>query len=287
MPYLANALSSLFNQSYQDFIVYAIDNGSTDGTDEYIAELKNEKIKYIRLEEKDLVKALNKGLEVSNTPLIARMDADDISHPSRFEKQINFLDDNCEIDLVGSNGQYISALGDKHFDINLPLNHDEIIKTMMKNKNAIIHASVMFRNEIIELYGNYDRKYFPCEDYELFLRMGDKIRFANIPDRLYQFRVRENSIMTHRIKESTKLYYYISYKYSSKYKNNAPKNKLTKIFHFSIFDKLDVLSLSIYRKGLNFYLNVNIVIGIMLFIVASIINPERLFNAIKIRLKNR
>jgi len=284
MPYLVDALSSLLNQSYQDFIVYAIDNGSTDGTNEYITELKNEKIIYIRLEEKDLVKALNKGLELSNTPLIARMDADDISHPLRFEKQINFLDENCEIDLVGSNGQYISALGDKHLDINLPLNHDKIIQTMMKKKNAIIHASIMFRNEIIELYGNYDNKYFPCEDYELFLRMGDKIKFANIPDRLYQFRVRENSIMTHRINESTKLYYYIAYKYSSKYKNNASANIQTNNFYLNLLGKLDIISVRIYRKGLNYYLNRSVIIGLFYFLIASIINPIRFISAIKRKL---
>ena len=281
MPYLCDAINSLLNQTFRDFVVYAIDNGSTDGTREYITALNNEKIRYVRLEEKNLVKALNKGFELVDTPLIARMDADDISHPLRFEKQINFLDKNKYIDLVGSNGQYISAHGNKHFDINVPLTHDKIIQTMTRKRNAIIHASIMFNSEIIKLYGNYNIKYFPCEDYEFFMRIGNKIRFSNLADRLYQFRIRNGSILSHNIKESIKLYYYISYRYSSDYNNSTPNNKSIKNFHLSLIDQFDIVSVSIYRKGLHYYLNVNKIIGLLYFLLASLINPERLISAIK------
>lgn len=281
MPYLPEAVNSLLNQTFQDFVVIAIDNGSTDGTRKYLAELNSEKIKYIRLEEKNLVKALNKGLELVITPLIARMDADDISHPTRFEKQVNFLNQNSEIGLVGANGRYISANSNKYFDINLPLHHNQIIKTMLKKKNAIIHASIMFRNEITKLYGSYDSKYFPCEDYELFLRIGDKIKFANVPDRLYQFRVRGDSIMSNCIKESIKMYYYINSKYSTKYYNCEIINNLTVKHKMKLWEKLDVISVSIYRKGLNYYLNTNTIIGLFYFLFASIINPIRFISSIK------
>jgi len=284
MPFLTDAVSSLMNQSYQDFTVYAIDNGSTDGSREYLNSLDSEKIKYVRLKEKNLVKALNNGLELSDTPLIARMDADDISHPHRFEKLVNFLDNNPDVDIVGSNAQYINAAGNKHININLPLEHNKIIRAMRKIKNAVIHASIMFRQEIIDKYGKYDDKYFPCEDYELFLRMSDKIRFANVPDYLYQFRVRSNSIMSDNIKGSIKLYYFITNKYTSKHVEDVRKDESFENYRLNLFEKLDVVSLNIYRKGLNIYLNKNSIIGIMFFIVASLINPVRFFNAIKKRL---
>jgi len=281
MPHLIEAVKSLFNQSYQDFVVFAIDNGSTDGTGKYLTELKSEKFKYIRLEEKNLVKALNKGLDLVDTPFIARMDSDDISNPTRFEKQLDFLNKNSEIGIVGTNGQYISTNGDKHFDINLPLNHDKIIKTMLRKRNAIIHASIMLRKEVIRLNGFYDAEYFPCEDYELFLRIGDKIKFANIPERLYQFRVRGDSIMSQHITESIKMYYYINYKYSMKYYNKVIDINVAVNRKLKLYEKLDVISVSIYRKGLYYFLNVNKLLGLFNFMIASLINPVRLISAIK------
>lgn len=286
MPFLAEAIDSLIHQTYQDFVILAIDNGSTDGTRKYLAEMNNEKINYIRLEEKNLVKALNKGLELADTPLIARMDADDICHPKRFEKQINFLNKNSEIGLVGTNGRYISGAGNKYLNINLPLTHDKIIQTMLKKRNAIIHASIMFRSEITKLYGGYNVKYFPCEDYELFLRIGDRVKFSNIPERLYQFRIREGSIMSNYIGDSIKVYYYITKKYSSKYRTGEIINKLTVNHNLKLFEKFDVISVSIYRKGLDYFLNTNAALGLFFFIIASLINPVRFIGAIRKKIAN-
>jgi glycosyltransferase involved in cell wall biosynthesis len=280
MPYLPQAIESLLGQTFQDFVVYAIDNGSTDATPDFLTQLNNEKIRFIRLEKKNLVNALNKGLESADTPLIARMDADDICDPFRFEKQINFLDTHNEIDMVGSNGQYINKSGDKHLNINVPLTHDKLVQTMLKKRNAIIHASIMFRGDIIKAYGMYDNNYYPCEDYELFLRMGHKIKFANLPDRLYQFRIHENSIITENIKLSTKLYYFISDKYSSNYKNRTGSQPIEK-FSLKFWEKLDIISMSIYRKGLNHYLNRSRIIGIFYFMLAALLSPSRLIGAIK------
>ncbi len=281
MPYLVEAISSLINQSYQDFIVYAIDNGSTDGSKEYLTELKNEKIKYIRLEEKNLVKALNKGLEISDTPLIARMDADDISHLNRFQKQVDYLEQNTQIDCVGTFGKYISSNNKKQFDINLPLRHDDIIRTMLNTRNAILHPSIMFRRQIIDDYGGYSEEYTDCEDYEFFLRIGDKVKFSNLPERLHYMRIRDGSIITDNIRRSLTQYYFVSHKYSSNYSNIDKPNK---DFHLSVFQKADIISLSIYRKGLNYYLNKSTFVGLLYFLIASIVSPHRFINAIRRKL---
>lgn len=284
MPYIAEAISSLINQSYQDFIVYAIDNGSTDGSKEYLTKLKNEKIKYIGLKEKNLVKALNKGLEISTTALIARMDADDISHLKRFQKQVDYLEQNTQVDCVGTLGKYISSNGKKQFDINLPLQHDDIIRTMLNTRNAILHPSIMFRRQIITNYGGYNEQYPDCEDYEFFLRIGDKVRFANLPERLHYMRIREGSIITENIRKSLTLYYFVSHKYSSNYFDNYKIDKPKKDFHLNVFQKLDITSLSIYRKGLNYFLNKNTFVGLLYFLIASIVNPHRFINAIRRKL---
>ena len=147
MPYLKEAIKSLLNQTFQDFIIYAIDNGSTDGTRDFLLELNNDKIKYIWLEESNLVKALNMGLELATTPFVARMDADDISFPTRFEKQIEYLDNNKKNDLVGTLGYYMGVDSRRYFKINLPIYHDDIMSAMLNKRYAIIHPSIMFRRE--------------------------------------------------------------------------------------------------------------------------------------------
>lgn len=279
MPFLKEAITSLLNQSYQNFIVYAIDNGSADGTSDYLNQINDSRILYIRLEDKNLVKALNTGLKLANTPFIARMDADDIIHPSKFEKQMKYLGENRDVDLIGTLGQYISIDGNKHFNINLPLTHDDIINNMLKTQNAIIHPSIMFRSEITALSGGYNENYSNCEDYEFFLRIGNRIKFANIPERLHSMRVSKNSVISTNMKNSRKKYYLVSNLYSKNYGFNNYE-----LFKSGITKKIDSLSLVVYRKGLHLYLNVNSVIGVFYFIIASLLNPLRLFNALKRRM---
>ena len=284
MPFLKEAIASLLNQSFQHFIIHVIDNGSDDGTSEYLNQINDIRINYVRLEEKKLVKALNTGLELADTPFIARMDADDLIHPNKFEKQIKYLDKNRDVDLIGTLGQYISMDGNKHFNINLPLTHNNMIDTMLKTRNAIIHPSIMFRSEIIALSGGYDENYSDCEDFELFLRIGNKIKFANLPERLHSMRIREGSIMTDEVRKRIKQYYLVSKLYTYKYNHNNIAIEHQENFHLRVFEKLDVLSMSIYRKGLNYYLNVSSVIGVFNFIIASLLNPFRLIQALKSRM---
>jgi len=287
MPFLKEAITSLLNQSYQNFIIYIIDNGSDDGTSEYLNQIYDSRINYVRLERKNLIKALNTGLELTNTPFIARMDADDVIHPNKFEKQMEFLEGNRDIDLIGTLGQYISIDGKKHFNINLPLTHNDIISTMLKTRNAIIHPSIMFRSEITALNGGYNENYSDCEDFELFLRIGNKIKFANIPERLHSMRIRDGSVMTDDVKKRIKQYYLVSKMYVHKYDYNNIATEHPEKHHLRLFEKLDVLSVSMYRKGLNYYLNISSLLGVFYFIIASLINPSRLVNAVKRRITLR
>ncbi len=286
MPYVQKAIASLLNQSFQDFLIYIIDNGSTDGTADYIKQINNEKIRYLRLEERNLVNALNKGLEVSTSPFIARMDADDVVHPRRFENQIKFLNSHKEISLIGTRGYYLSKNGKRKIEINCPLNHNDIIKSMLNSRYAIIHASIMLRKQVFEKYGGYHDEFSDCEDFEYFLRIGDKIKFANLPDHLYSIRIRDGSIMMKDAKKSTEQYHSVSQIYYSSYNLNINK-ETRRINKISFIKKLDTYSIVIYRKGLNSYLNVNYLAGIIYFIAASILNPLRLIGSLKRRYISR
>jgi len=275
MPFLIETIKSLQEQTYKDFIVLFINNGSTDNSKEFITSINDKRFKYYELEEVNLVKALNYGLKLVNTEFAARMDADDISHPQRFEKQILFLESNKNIDIVGTQGRYIGSKVNRIMNINLPTTHTEIVNAMLNNDHAIIHASIFFRQSIIKNKYFYDEKFFPCEDFELFLRLSKDVTFANLTDRLYSFRVHRNSILSGKISESIKKYKLVSNRYKEKYISGRKfkKNKL--------FEKLDILSVTTYRKGLNKYLNETIIMGYFYFAVASLLNPVRLSNYIR------
>ena len=287
MPFLPDAVKSLFDQTFQDLIIYAIDNGSTDGSKEYFSALNDRRIKYVRLEEKNLVRALNKGLELSDTPFIARMDSDDFCQPIRFQRQIDFLERNQSVSLVGSQGKYFGAKQGKIFNINLPLQHKEIVEAMLKSRNAIIHPSIMFRREIYADFGGYSESFPDCEDSEYFLRIGHKIRFANLPERLHYMRIRGGSIMTEDVKKRLKQYYLVSLKYKSNYVHHENTIRYPENFHLRFFKQLDIISLSNYRKGLNYYLNKNTLIGLLYFTIASLTNPLRFLRSVKMKVKGR
>lgn len=132
--------------------------------------------------------ALQKGVEASKNEIIARMDCDDISLPERFQKQLLFLNEHPEVDIVG--GQTTNFIGEPEHLVNkriVPLNHEEI-KRSMKSFCAMNHVSVMFRKEAVLKAGNY-QDWSGNEDYYLWVRMMEHgCIFANLNDLLVNVR---------------------------------------------------------------------------------------------------
>ncbi len=272
MPYLPAALDSIISQSFQNFVVFVIDNGSTDGTAEYMKSVSDDRVNYFYLEDNNLVNALNFGLAKVETEFIARMDADDISHPTRFEKQINYLKMNENIGLVGTQGKYFGEKINQFININLPTSHKDIVNKMLKSRHAIIHPSIMFRRSIISENEVYNKKYYPCEDYELFFSLSKKTKLANLQSQLYNFRIRKDSIVGENIKKSIATYYKISQQYSPK------KNEK---YSISFLQKIDLQAIYYYRIGLDFYLNKSAILGVFYFFISALLSPSRLINRIK------
>ena len=99
--FLREAVESILNQTYTDYELIIIDDGSTNNVEEVINSYKDKRIVYIRQENTGIVGALNNGWNHAKGEYIARMDSDDVSYPDRFEKQAMFLDNNPDISLVG------------------------------------------------------------------------------------------------------------------------------------------------------------------------------------------
>jgi len=147
--------------------------------------------KIIRFKEnKGLGYALHEGLKACSHEIVARMDSDDISLPDRFDKQMNFLINHPEIDVVGSNlEEFNKHPGDlKRFKIN-PEKHEDLV-AKIRLKSPFNHPTIMFRKNAFMEAGNYSKDLMLFEDYSLFLRLWKRgARFHNIQENLLYFRV--------------------------------------------------------------------------------------------------
>ncbi len=196
--YIKEAIDSILNQTFKDFEFIIIDDGSTDGTKEIISSYQESRIKLLENDKNlGLVGSLNKGLQIARGEYIARMDADDIALPERLEKQVDFLDKNQDIVLVGSWIDSFDEESKDHFIVEFA-SDPIIIKWLMVTKNQLAHASVVFRKEIIEREGGYSNKYEHAEDYELWSRLLKNYKIANIPEVLLKHRIHGESVSVKR-----------------------------------------------------------------------------------------
>ena len=189
---LRTAINSILNQTYKDFEFIIINDASENDAEDVILSYKDKRIKYYKNETNlKVIKTLNKGLELANCEYIARMDADDISFRSRFEKQVEILDNNKEIGLV--NSQCYIFPGNKL--ITPPQMHNDIEKLLKYSTNCIVHPVVMFRKTIIEENNlKYSENYLHIEDYKMWIDMCNLTKLYTIQEPLILHRNWESSI---------------------------------------------------------------------------------------------
>lgn len=195
--YLHEAMDSILNQTCRDFEFIIIEDASTDRTPVILEDYRNQdsRIKIIVREEnkgnKGFIKNLNIGLEAASGKYIARMDADDISATDRFQKQIDFLEENQNVFMVGSDIQHIDEHGVITKLVQSYHSNEDIQKKMFKHI-SMYHPAILFRNNKKTYYRG---KMIYCEDYDLFFRlMTEDCKFANINEPLLQYRILPHSI---------------------------------------------------------------------------------------------
>lgn len=178
---IARAIVSILNQTYKDFEFIIINDGSTDRTEEIIKEYQNKdrRIYLISKGNTGLADSLNIGIQNSSGEYLARMDADDIADEKRLEIQVEFLDNNPEIAMVGSWCYLIDLTNNRKMECRPPIS-DKEIKRYMQKDNPFIHSSIMMRRSVIEEVGGY-KLIKGMEDYELWIRIAKNYKVANIP----------------------------------------------------------------------------------------------------------
>ena len=199
--FLPTALRSLANQTLKDWELVAVDDGSTDGTSRILAEAAcgDPRIRVMKPVEQGLVPALNAGLAACRSPLVARMDGDDISHPDRLSEQAAYLAANETVGLVACSFRHFPrqevGLGMAGYERwqNQLLTHDMIMADLFV-ESPFVHPSVMFRRQAVENVGGY-RDMGWAEDYDLWLRLAAAgTGFARLSRKLFFWRERPDRV---------------------------------------------------------------------------------------------
>jgi glycosyltransferase EpsE len=189
---LAKSIDSILNQTFTNFEFIIVNDGSTDLTSDILTAYKNNdvRIKLIQQDNKGLASSLNTGINNSKAQLIARMDSDDVSLPERLEKQVSYLNQYSEVDILGSAAYLVNTNGEELGVMRLPSEHDSLVKIMHK-ASPFIHPSVMMRRKAILLVGGYRDHLKRAQDYELWSRLFERCRFHNLKEPLLIYTVRE------------------------------------------------------------------------------------------------
>ena len=190
--YLAEAIDSILNQSFDNFELLIINDGSTDNSEKIILSYSDNRIRYVKNEKNiRLIATLNKGIEVAKGKYIARMDADDVSLLNRLRVQFEFMESNPDVALCGS---WFELIGDRTGIAKYVPGHNEIMMRMLYQCH-FCHPSVVMRKSMIDTFEvKFDAAYIHAEDYEFFVRIGEKYKLANIQTALLKYRIHGKSV---------------------------------------------------------------------------------------------
>ena len=186
---LPKALDTILNQSFSDFELIAINNGSTDGTRAFLDQVADPRVRVYHQEDRGLAAALNRGISLARGRYIARQDHDDWALPTRFAKQVAFLNANPDHALVGTRAEiWVGDSPARRFHDHPT--EDTELRFALLSGNYIVHSSVMMRKAALDEVGVYatDPSRQPPEDYELWSRIARRFRMANLAERLTIYR---------------------------------------------------------------------------------------------------
>lgn len=193
--YLRESVGSILGQSFTDFELVIVNDGSTDESTQYIRSLSDRRVRVLHNPANvGLARSLNRGLSAARGQYIARMDADDIAAPHRLARQVEFLDEFRGVGIVGSDRALIDDAGqDVGYAAALPANL--AIRWKLLLGNPFTHPAVMLRRSVLQSHQlQYDPEWSVAQDYELWVRLLAHTRAANINEPLLWYRLRGDSV---------------------------------------------------------------------------------------------
>lgn len=245
--WIQKSIQSVISQSYKDWELIVIDDGSTDNTATIVANMSQNdtRIKYIKnTVNSGIQKTLNNGLKQANGVYIARIDDDDMwADTDKLYKQVEFLNNNPDHVLVGTGVVIVDEGNNELFRYLVPTTNESIQKRLL-GKNCFVHSSVMFKKSAVMQFGGYsedaEEKHF--EDYDLWLKLGTIGKLANLPTYSVRYTMRNNSLSAvNRVEVFHKLIGHLK-KYKKSYKGyyGALIRAYARYIIYGIFLKLPI-----------------------------------------------
>ena len=192
--YIDEAITSVLEQSFADFELLIINDGSTDETEKIIRSFKDPRIVLINQKNKGLAATLNTGLNLAKADYIARFDADDICYPNRLKIQYDFITTYPGYSIIGSAADYIDANG--HFIFtHHPQGHlNEEIQQLKYSVCPFIHSGVFYKKNVIVNNGGYNEYAYTYEDHFLWVNILKSEKACNLSQALIKVRLNPESI---------------------------------------------------------------------------------------------
>lgn len=203
--YLRAALASLRWQTFADWEAVCVDDGSTDDSASVLHDFAagDPRFRIISQPNGGIVAALNRGIDAAQGEWIARMDADDLSVPDRLERQLAAT--HSGMTLVGGGIVTIDPDDDPLRQQRFPTEHDEIERELLSGRPPIAHPTVLMRREAVLAAGAYRAEYEWIEDIDLWLRLAERGRLANLPEPVLHYRLHTGSVCWSRRAEQDRL----------------------------------------------------------------------------------
>jgi hypothetical protein len=256
LEYLQESVESILKQTFVDFELLIIDDGSTETQGiEWLDTLQDPRIRLIR-NHHDFIESLNRGIAESRGKYIARMDVDDIMLPHRLQVQYDFMEEYTEIDVCGS---WVEIFGNGDGTIQTYTDHKEIVSFMLLT-NTVAHPTVILRK--LSVCQNekplYKRGYDCAEDYKLWTDLAMKgLRFANIPEILLKYRCSGKQVTNIKQEEMCQLRLKVQIEYAQQVMQQIVE-KDEKFFDFfdnliALFNKRNVNHIPLLQTVQNFY----------------------------------
>ena len=209
--YLREAIDSILGQTYADFEFIILDDGSSDSSADIVRGYDDPRIRFVQNEKNMGVAAtLNRGLDLARGEYIARMDADDISLPSRFERQLEYMESHPKVAVCGCGTQVVDSLGKpivsakkRVWSKNVGVRRPEQMKVDMLFSCGLAHPTAMMRGSVFGKDGlRYDPAFSKMEDYALWVRTMERHDIACIPDVLFQYRIHAGQVTQNPTQEN-------------------------------------------------------------------------------------
>lgn len=198
--YLKDSIDSILAQTYTDFELVIVNDGSTDDSEAIIQGFDDPRIRYYKQSNHGISATLNLAIRQAKGRYIARQDSDDLSHPDRLIKQVAFLDAHPKCGVVGTWAEILVEDVPTDRVLNHPINNNDI-KFALLFDSPFVHSSVMMRKELVDRVSGYpsDLNQQSPEDFELWSLLSPICEFANIPEFLLKYREIKGSMSRIRL----------------------------------------------------------------------------------------